>query len=165
MEQLGAPWRIKFIQQKVKYQTCIFCIKSKINRDKANFVLYRGKYGFIILNVFPYTNGHLMVAPYRHCADLELLSPQESAELFELMQLGVKLLKQTVKCTGLNIGMNIGKPGGAGVADHIHIHLVPRWVGDTNFMPVTAKTKVLPESLPSVYARMIKTLKQLHPKK
>jgi ATP adenylyltransferase len=130
---------------------CIFCDKPAAGRDEENWILHRGERAFVMLNAFPYSNGHLMVAPFRHTADLESLTPEEQLEIFGQTQLSVASLRTAYHPDGYNIGMNLGKVAGAGVADHLHVHIVPRWNGDTNFMPVIADTKVLPDSLNRSY--------------
>jgi ATP adenylyltransferase len=138
---------------------CIFCEKPAEGHDERNWILHRGGRAFIILNAFPYNNGHLMVAPFRHTADVESLHPEEQAEIFDLTRLCVALLREAYRPDGYNIGMNLGKVAGAGVADHLHMHIVPRWNGDTNFMPVLGDTKVLPDSLDSTYRKLHEALR------
>ena len=153
MEKLWAPWRMAYIGVAAP-PGCIFCVKPVEGQDEQNWILQRGERAFIILNAYPYNNGHLMVAPFRHTADLETLLPEEQSEIFQLTQLCVRLLRITYQPDGYNIGMNLGKTAGAGVADHLHMHIVPRWNGDTNFMPVIADTKVLPDSLDNTYQKL-----------
>jgi ATP adenylyltransferase len=159
MEHIWAPWRREFILQGGKHAECFLCLKPKEDRDDANYILYRGKYNYILLNAYPYNPGHLMVAPYRHVGDLTETEEKELKEHFELVKLAVKLLKHTVKPAAFNVGMNLGSIAGAGVADHIHTHVVPRWQGDTNFMPVVSETKVLSEALSQTYESLSKGLK------
>ncbi len=147
MKNLWAPWRIHYLKTLEKEKGCIFCIKSKENRDEENFILKRGKKSFIILNKFPYNSGHLMIAPYRHTGKIENLKDEEILEIFNLLRLAVKALKKAIKPHGFNIGINIGKIAGAGYPGHLHFHVVPRWDGDTNFMPVIGETKVIPEEI------------------
>jgi len=130
-----------------KPQGCIFCDKPKENRDRENLILHRGVHCFVIMNFYPYNNGHLMVVPFRHTADLADLRGEEQGELMQLMGASVTILSQTMAAQGFNIGMNLGRVAGAGVDDHLHFHIVPRWNGDTNFMPVTGHTKVLSQGL------------------
>lgn len=153
MEQIWAPWRIEYVLQAEK-GGCILCGKPAEDNDEPNLILYRGKSNFIILNAFPYNPGHLMVSPYRHIWRLEDLSDTESKEHFDMIKLGVKLLSEITKPAGFNIGMNLGKVAGAGIDDHLHTHIVPRWQGDTNFMPVLANTRVLPEALAATYKKL-----------
>lgn len=153
MENLWAPWRIDYILSK-KPAGCIFCDKPAENRDEDNLILFRGKYHFIILNAYPYNNGHMMVVPYRHTATLAKWAPDEQQEMMALADLGVELLKRTMRPDGFNLGINMGLVGGAGVADHIHLHIVPRWNGDTNFMPVLSDTRVISEHLRATYRKL-----------
>ena len=153
MEQIWAPWRIEFIL-KGGDGDCFLCQKPKEDNDELNFILFRGEGNYILLNAFPYNPGHLMVAPYRHVGRLEDMTDAESREHFDLVKQSVKLLTRVIRPAGFNTGMNLGKIAGAGVADHIHTHIVPRWQGDTNFMPVVADTKVLPEALAATYKKL-----------
>lgn len=153
MEKLWAPWRVTYLEVPPP-AGCIFCVQPAAGRDEENGILHRGERAFVMLNAFPYNNGHLMVAPFRHTADLETLSPEEQAEIFSLTRLCVSLLRIAYQPDGYNIGMNLGKSAGAGVAEHMHVHVVPRWNGDTNFMPVVADTKVLSESLAHTYHKL-----------
>lgn len=153
MEYLWAPWRMEYIVE-VEKGGCIFCQKQEEKDDEANFVLYRGKSNLIILNLFPYNPGHLLVAPYRHIPRLEDLTDEELAEHFNMVRKSVKLLTEVLKPTGFNIGLNIGKISGAGLEEHIHTHIVPRWQGDTSFMPVVSNTKVVPEALKATYQKL-----------
>ena len=154
MKQLWAPWRMKFILGP-RQEGCIFCNKPKENRDRENFILYRGKKVFIILNIFPYNNGHIMISPYRHITNVEDLNADECAELFDLVKRSVVALKTSMKPTGFNIGMNVGKSSGAGF-EHLHMQVVPRWAGDTNYMPVLAEVKVISEHLEQTYDKLLK---------
>ena len=153
MEHLWAPWRIEYIQ-KAPDSGCILCQKPQESNDEANFILYRGQHNFIILNAFPYNPGHLMVAPYRHIGNLQDLRDEEAKELFNIIKKGLELLKEAMEPMGFNIGLNLGRVAGAGIAEHIHTHIVPRWQGDTNFMPVLSDTKVLSEALISTYLKL-----------
>jgi len=126
---------------------CIFCDKAASSDDLANLVIHRGAHCFVLMNLFPYNNGHLMVAPYRHTADLGELDDAARAEMLSLCSQSISALGRAMHPDGYNCGMNLGKVAGAGIADHLHLHIVPRWGGDTNFMPVLADTKVLPDSL------------------
>ena len=153
MKQLWAPWRIRYIESP-KGNGCILCQKPRQNNDAANFILYRGQSNFIILNAFPYNPGHLMVAPYRHVANIEDLTGDESREHFNLVKKSLALLKQVLNPDGFNIGLNIGKIAGAGIEEHLHTHIVPRWQGDVNFMPVLADTRVISEGLAATYKKL-----------
>ncbi|NOY80258.1 MAG: HIT domain-containing protein [Kiritimatiellaeota bacterium] len=144
---LWAPWRIEYIRGPHSGR-CFFCEKAGARgADKANHVVGRGKQCFVLLNDFPYNSGHLMIAPYRHVGDLDALCPEELSELFDLAVLCERVLKSVMNPEGFNFGFNIGAAAGAGVRDHVHGHMVPRWVGDTNFMPVLGSTRVVPEAL------------------
>ncbi len=159
MEIIRAPWRMKFIKEwRKKTPDCIFCAKSKEKNDPKNLILHRTKKSFILLNLYPYNSGHLMVAPYRHTPDFNGLTKEELIDLFEMVRLGINLLEKTLHPEGFNLGINLGKFAGAGIKDHIHIHIVPRWSGDTNFMPIIAETKVIPESLASTYKKLKRTI-------
>jgi ATP adenylyltransferase len=133
---------------------CFLCDAPDLDEDDRTYILVRGKSAFVILNIYPYNTGHIMVAPYRHVADLETLEPDEGLEGFALLRASVEALKQAFEPQGFNIGMNLGRVAGAGVPDHLHFHVVPRWGGDTNFMPVLGATKVLPELLDETYAKL-----------
>jgi len=146
VKKLWAPWRIEYILQP-KPDGCIFCDKRKENNDRDNLILYRGKTCFVIMNFYPYNNGHLLVVPNRHISDIELLNETEQTELMKLLTDSSTILKKVLKSDGLNIGMNLGRVAGAGIDDHIHFHIVPRWNGDTNFMPVTGNTRVISQGL------------------
>ncbi len=153
MENIWAPWRKEFILSK-KEENCFFCTAIKDNQDRKNLVLYRGKECFCILNKYPYNSGHLMVAPKMHKDDLSKLNDSELLELLTLTRDVKNILGKKLKPEGFNLGINFGKVSGAGVEDHIHLHLVPRWKGDTNFMPVIAETKVIPQSLEDLYLEL-----------
>ncbi len=153
MKQLWAPWRIEYIKQ-VKEKGCILCKKAAEKNDELSYILYRGEKNFIIMNIYPYNAAHLMVAPYRHSANLEELTDEERNEHFKLVSRSIKVLKQVYRPDGFNIGMNLGRIAGAGIDRHIHTHIVPRWAGDTNFMPVIADIKVVNEALEETYLRL-----------
>jgi len=133
---------------------CILCQKPGEQNDEANLILYRGQSNFIILNAFPYNPGHLMIAPYRHTANLQDLSEDEAKEHFDIVRKGITLLTRILKPAGFNVGMNIGKIAGAGIEEHLHTHIVPRWQGDANFMPVLSNTKVISEALAATYKKL-----------
>jgi len=153
MEQLWAPWRIRYIEI-AKQEGCILCDKPREDNDELNYILYRGQKNFIIMNSYPYNAGHLMVAPYRHVAALDELTDEERNEHFEMVSRSLKVLKQVFNPDGFNIGVNMGRVAGAGIDKHIHSHIVPRWLGDSNFMPVTADTKVVNEALAETYQKL-----------
>jgi len=154
MKQLWAPWRIKYILEADKADGCIFCDKPKEDKDQENLILYRGRKCFVMMNKFPYNNGHLMIAPYRHTADLAGLSPEEREELMALAGMSVEVLERTLSAQGFNIGMNLGRVAGAGIDQHLHLHVVPRWSGDTNFMPILGDVKVISEALEETYRKL-----------
>lgn len=138
-----------------KTDGCIFCKKKCQDNDRENYIVYRGTDGFIMLNAYPYTGGHLMVVPYAHVGTVEGLDVGAVTELMALVQRSVRALRLALHPEGFNIGMNIGKSAGAGIADHVHIHVVPRWQGDTNFMPVLADARTIPELLTDTYDRLV----------
>jgi len=145
---LWAPWRIRYILEEEE-DGCLFCNKVQSTDDVNNHVIARSEHSFALLNIFPYNSGHMMVAPYRHTAELENLPVDEIADLMILVQRSIKALKEAMGPEGFNVGFNLGKSAGAGVVDHLHLHIVPRWQGDTNFMPVISDTDVVPQSLDS----------------
>jgi ATP adenylyltransferase len=140
---------------------CIFCVRLQEQDGPENLILHRGEYSYVILNRFPYTNGHMMVVPYQHVPTLETLDEKTLLELMLLTNMTTSVLHQVYCAESFNIGINIGEPAGAGVAEHVHIHVVPRWIGDTNFMSTTAATRVLPEALEKTYARIKAGWKEL----
>jgi len=159
MERLWAPWRIEYIEkQGSNEQECIFCKKPNERNDRKNLIIMRGKHVFVILNAYPYTNGHLMVTPYRHVATVLDISEEEGMDMLKYLKISLALLKDTLKPEGFNIGANIGKVAGAGIADHFHLHIVPRWSGDTNFMPVLVDTRIIPEYLEHTYEKLLAKL-------
>ena len=160
MERLWAPWRLQYVA-KEKAGGCIFCDKPLAGDDRAAYIVHRGTLAFVLLNAFPYNNGHIMVAPYAHIANLEELPPDALHEMMDLSQLGTRALKNSFNPDGLNLGFNLGAAAGAGIKDHIHLHLVPRWVGDTNFMPVIGDVRVIPESLDQTYDKLREAFKSL----
>ncbi len=153
MERLWAPWRMAYIEV-TQPEGCVFCMRPASADEREGLLLYRGRHCFVLMNLFPYNNGHLMVAPYRHTADLPNLTPEEQAELMALTGHCVRVLTEAFRPDGFNVGMNLGRTAGAGIADHLHMHVVPRWNGDTNFMPVLGETKVLPDALFGSYDRL-----------
>ena len=154
MQVIWTPWRMEFILSD-KTEGCIFCAKPKEQQDRQNLILYRGQHGFIMLNAYPYSNGHLLVIPYDHRPSLELLDDETSAELMRLTQRGIRAVRHAWRPDGLNIGANIGAMAGAGIAEHVHLHIVPRWAGDTNFMPVVGGVRLVPELLETSYDRLL----------
>ena len=153
MERIWAPWRIEYLEQE-KPKGCILCDKPKEDDDAANYILYRGSHNFVIMNSYPYNPGHLMVAPYRHVNSPEKLNDAELHEHYEIVRRCLTILRQVFDPAGFNVGMNLGQVAGAGIADHIHTHIVPRWSGDTNFMPVLADVRVIPAALADTYGKV-----------
>ncbi|MDZ7386331.1 MAG: HIT domain-containing protein [candidate division KSB1 bacterium] len=151
MDALWAPWRMEYIKAE-KPKGCIFCDKQKQTNDRQNLIPYRGKHCFIILNYYPYNNGHLMIVPYRHVSDLGDLTAEEQSEMMALIARSTRVLQSTLHPQGFNIGFNLGKVAGAGIEDHVHCHVVPRWQGDTNYMPIIGHTKVVPDALENTCA-------------
>ena len=151
MEKLWSPWRSQYIESfknKSPGTNCFLCDAAKLNADDAdNLIIFKGPHTFTILNLYPYNNGHLMIVPYAHKGDLLSLSKEENMEIMEQLKHSVRALGEVLRPEGFNIGLNIGKASGAGVDDHIHFHIVPRWVGDTNFMPVLGEVKVISQDL------------------
>lgn len=146
MNRLWAPWRLEYVTKK-KPSGCFLCESPSSGDDRATYIVWRGAHAYVILNAFPYNNGHVMVAPYAHLAALEDMPPETAHEMMDLAQLTARVLRKMLRCEGMNVGFNIGAVGGAGLKDHLHLHLVPRWAGDTNFMPVIADTRVIPQAL------------------
>ena len=153
MKHLWAPWRMEYIELK-KPQGCILCEKPKQDNDTENYILYRGDKNFVILNSYPYNSGHLMIVPYRHVASLEELTDEERHEHFDIVSRSIEVLRQVFNPGGFNLGMNMGKVAGAGIEAHIHTHIVPRWQGDTNCMPVISNVRVIPEALAETYRKL-----------
>jgi ATP adenylyltransferase len=155
VERLWTPWRRAFIEgSAAASDACFLCTVPTQTDDKRNYLLYRGERVFTLLNLYPYNTGHLMVAPYAHTGDLANLDASIAQELMALTQRSVGVLRRAYQPDAFNVGMNLGRAAGAGVPDHLHVHVVPRWNGDTNFMPVLGDTKVLPETLDQTYERL-----------
>ncbi len=153
MKQLWAPWRIEYILGP-KPDTCVFCLSCDTQEDEQRLVLYRGRHAFVIMNKFPYNNGHLMVCPYRHVMNLAELNASEAHETMDLLQTCSKILKNHFNCEGINIGLNQGEAAGAGIREHLHFHLVPRWNGDSSFMAVFDEVRTMPEHLSRSYTAL-----------
>jgi len=153
MEHIWAPWRIEYIKME-KPAGCILCDKPGQNSDAENYILYRGNKNFVIMNSYPYNPGHIMVAPYRHVASLDELTDSELHEHFEIVRRSTKILREVFNPGGFNIGINLGKVAGTGIDEHVHTHVVPRWQGDTNFMPVISGARVVPEALAETYRKL-----------
>ena len=160
METLWAPWRIGYIMSE-KPKACVFCAKPAENRDRENFILHRGEHCYAVLNIYPYNNGHLMVVPYQHLASIDLLSSETAVEIMALARKAVRVVRHVMGPEGFNIGINQGASAGAGIVDHVHLHVVPRWIGDTNFMPVIGETRVMPQSLESCYDLLTRGFERL----
>ena len=161
MEHLWAPWRNSYLAAENKSNTAIFSDIAESCEDENNLVLFRNKACFALLNKFPYNTGHLMVLPYRPVVELLELSTDESANLWDTVNLMTRALKETFHPQGFNIGINLGPSAGAGMPSHLHVHVVPRWTGDANFMTVTAETRVHPNNLPGIYESLKKAISSL----
>src|SRR6185295_1359814 len=157
---IWAPWRMAYIRQVRNRGGCIFCDTSRERRDSANLLLHRGRHGFVIMNRFPYNSAHLMIAPYAHVDGLEKLPDGVTLELIRLTNLSLSVLRASLRPEGFNIGINLGRVSGAGIEAHVHIHIVPRWNGDTNFMPLFAETRVIPEHLLATYRKLRSRFRQ-----
>lgn len=154
MDHLWTPWRLPYLQDDRPLPTeCLFCSKPQ-QPDAEAHIVHRGDLGYIILNRFPYNNGHLMIAPYAHVASLEVLETEVATELMALTRLSLRVLREAYDPEGFNVGANIGAAAGAGVADHFHLHIVPRWAGDTNYMTTIGRTRIIPEWMNQMYARL-----------
>lgn len=156
MEIKYTPWRMRYIKRGETDEGCVFCAMAAANSasDAERFVLYRGQYCFVVMNIYPYNTAHLMVVPYLHVADLTMLDSSIAGELFTLTQQCVAIIQGEYAPHGFNLGMNLGRVAGAGIADHLHMHIVPRWNGDNNFMPIIGGTKLIPEALEETYTRL-----------
>ena len=155
MERLWAPWRMSYVSTADKEKAgCFLCAKAASGDDGAAHVVYRGTTALVLLNTFPYNTGHLMVAPYRHTGEIDDLADEELLEVMRLAAWSRRILGRALHPDGCNWGMNLGRSAGAGIVDHLHLHVVPRWTGDTNFMTVTAGTKVMPQSLDAVWDQL-----------
>jgi ATP adenylyltransferase len=156
MKYLWSPWRMTYIQKHNKEEGCVFCKALGMTDGPDNLILYRGQESFVILNRYPYTSGHLMVVPYKHDSSLDGLEAETRAELMELAARIMKVLGKEYNAQGFNMGINVGEAAGAGIIEHVHLHVVPRWTGDTNFMSSLGETRVLPETLEETYQRLKK---------
>jgi len=159
-EKLWAPWRMKYIEEidTGGEDACIFCDAPREGEDRKRYIVYRGNTCYCIMNIFPYNNGHLLVVPFHHTGELDTLSAETRLELFDTADMVVHVMKNTMRPDGFNIGMNLGRSAGAGIASHLHLHIVPRWNGDTNFMPVIGGTKVISESLDDTYEKLTRAI-------
>jgi len=150
---IWAPWRMEYILSK-KPEECIFCLGEDKTEDKQRLVLYRSSLSLVIMNRYPYNNGHIMVAPLKHIAEVESVDPETALDMFQLLQKSLQILRKRLRPEGFNVGLNLGKVAGAGVEEHLHVHVVPRWNGDTNFMPVLGDIRVMPEHLEDSYDKL-----------
>jgi ATP adenylyltransferase len=153
MDKLWAPWRGKYISTKKKAKGCVFCLAQK--KGSADYVIFKTNKTVCLLNIYPYNNGHILIAPRRHIADIGLLNQEEARDMFECLKRAKKLLDKVLKPQGYNIGFNLNRPAGAGITGHLHLHIVPRWEGDSNFMPVIGGSKIISQSLAEL-ARLLK---------
>ena len=164
MQRLWTPWRMAYLKAPKGAVTggCIFCdkIRAGVEHDRENFVLLRGARAFVMLNLYPYANGHMLVAPYEHTGELESLDGETLKEMMLLVGKGIRALRRVMGPQGFNVGANLGRAAGAGVEDHVHLHIVPRWNGDTNFMPVLSDLRMIPELLPQTYESLLAVLKE-----
>ena len=152
MDKLWAPWRINYINCKAKAKVCIFCQAKK---GKTNdYVIFKTKKSICLLNIYPYNNGHLLISPLEHTADIDLLDEEQVLDMFKCLKRAKGLVQKVLKPEGYNIGFNLGRSAGAGITGHLHLHIVPRWVGDTNFMPITGNSKVISQSLGELSKRL-----------
>lgn len=154
MKVLWAPWRMEYILSDEKEEGCIFCPGDDRSRDEERLILHVGSMTMVVMNKYPYINGHLLVAPVRHISDLEELTPEESQDLLLMVRKSVHILKEVMNPGGFNVGLNLGKAAGAGVEEHLHFHIVPRWNGDTNYMAVFGEVRVIPEHIRGTYSRL-----------
>jgi ATP adenylyltransferase len=158
MDYLFTPWRYAYIRSVDKTPGCLFCEQAKLGDDRKALIIYRGPHCFIMLNAFPYTSGHVMIAPYEHVDQLAKASSAATSEMIMLAQRVEVALRAVYEPDGVNLGMNLGRAAGAGVAGHIHMHILPRWVGDTSFMTAVGETRVLPEDLATTYDKLTRQL-------
>lgn len=150
---LYSPWRLQYVLSQ-KEKSCIFCVKPSAEDDEKHLILYRSQHCFVIMNTFPYNNGHLMVVPCKHVSSLTMLDDTEITDLFCTLRLSEKVIREVYHCDGLNMGINLGKAAGAGIDDHLHVHIVPRWNGDVNFMSAIGGTRTVPESFERAYSQL-----------
>ena len=157
MDYLWTPWRFAYISTADRAPSCVFCDKQSSGDDAAEYIVHRGQHTYVVLNIFPYTVGHLLIVPYRHVASLVDATTEELAEMMDLTQRSEQALRQVYQPAGINLGMNIGKAAGAGVAGHLHMHILPRWEADANFMSIIAETRLLPEELFVTWEKLRRT--------
>ncbi|MBI5199494.1 MAG: HIT domain-containing protein [Nitrospirae bacterium] len=154
MDNIWAPWRIEYILGK-KPEGCLFCNKAQEKEDEQNFILLRNPFNYIIMNIYPYNPGHLMIVPYLHTPTLENLPDEVSLDFMKTTQKALSVLRESLKPNGFNLGLNLTKSGGAGIEEHVHLHIVPRWTGDTSFITVLSDVRVLPEHLNATYNKLL----------
>ena len=164
MEYIWSPWRMVYMQSNMSLIDCIFCTEQSKPDGFDNLIIHRGSNAYVILNRYPYTTGHLMTVPYIHEAQIESLEPLIRAEIMELTSKSIQVLKSVYKPHGFNVGINLGEVAGAGILSHIHLHVVPRWKGDTNFMSTLGQTRVLPETLDTSYQRILDAWQNMNEK-
>jgi len=160
MDHLWSPWRYQYVSSAPATSECIFCQKAEEHKDAENLVVWRGKHNFVLLNLYPYTSGHLMVAPYQHVALLEDAGAETVTDMMLIARQAEKHLRAVYHPEGLNIGMNIGRAAGAGIAGHIHMHVLPRWTADANFMTTVAETRIIPEDIQVTYQKLSRAFAQ-----
>jgi ATP adenylyltransferase len=165
IDRIYTPWRLKYVTSQTKKEGCVFCntLKDEVTRDRENFIVYRGETCFVMMNIYPYNVGHLMIMPRLHTSKLAGLPRQTQLELMLLTTYFTELLEELMHPDGFNVGVNIGKAAGAGIDSHLHVHVVPRWQGDSNFMPVIGETRVLPEELTDTYDKIVRAIQQTGP--
>ncbi|HTW66507.1 MAG TPA: HIT domain-containing protein [Bryobacteraceae bacterium] len=154
MDHLWSPWRYQYVQKEKTGGGCVFCLVAASANDQDNLVVYRGQFNFVMLNLYPYSTGHVMVVPYQHVDNIQDAPAETMRELILLVREAQRHLADIYRAPGYNLGMNLGESAGAGIAEHIHMHVLPRWPGDTNFMTTVAETRVLPEDLPSTWRKL-----------
>ena len=155
MDFIWSPWRYDYLASGgVKAPSCVFCVGEDRTHDSERLIVFRGTHNFIILNLFPYTSGHLMVAPYEHLDTIVSAKADQLTEMMQLSQKSIAVLQKLYRADGFNLGMNLGSAAGAGIREHFHLHVVPRWIGDANFMTIAGETRVLPEDLHNTYERI-----------
>ena len=154
MKYISAPWRERYVKRGSRQPGCVFCDAVRRGDDRAALIVHRGRHNFVILNRYPYTIGHVMIAPYRHLASFTRTSRESAEELADLLKLSLKVLERAYHPEGFNAGMNFGRSAGAGIVDHYHLHVIPRWPGDANFMPIVGRTRVVHEDLDKTWSRL-----------
>ena len=161
MDRLWTPWRFDYIksgseEEQGRMESCVFCsIKSDASADESRFILHRGAHNFVVLNIYPYISGHLLIVPYSHLSELDALPKATTDELMDLTKRCQTVLRETYHPHGFNVGINLGRAAGAGVAGHVHVHIMPRWTGDANFMSTVGETRVIPEDLSTTYTKLV----------